>query len=73
MTGSCLLNMHKGATVKLLTILAVIGKNIVDIAVLLVTSVSRDVIVDKHITTPHAGQPSKKFRDCPINFDKPDT
>lgn len=56
-----------------LTMRATIGRNIVDIAVLLVTSVSRDVMVERHITTPHTGQPSKKLSASPINLDKPDT
>ena len=59
--------------INILTILATIGWNNTDIAVLLVISVSNDVIVDMHITTPQAGQPSKKFNPSPMNFDKPET
>lgn len=44
-----------------------------EIAVLLVISVSKEAIVERHITTPQAGQPSKKFNPSPINLDNPET
>lgn len=49
-----------------LTILAVIGRNIDVIAVLLVISVSSAVIVDSARTTLHLGHPPMKFKLSPI-------
>ena len=48
------------------------GRNMLDMAVLLVTSVTMAVIVDRHIIIPHIGQPSKKFRLSPIDLDRPE-
>lgn len=57
----------------LLTTFATIGRNIVDIAVLLVISVIDAVIVARHIIIPQVGHPSKKFKLSPMAFDSPDT
>lgn len=49
------------------------GRNMVVIAVLLVTSVMEAVIRDKHIIIAHIGQPPKKFKPLPMVSDNPDT
>lgn len=59
--------------VGLLTIPVTIGRKIVVMAALLVTSVILAVMADKHMTIPQIGQPSKKFKVLPIASDSPDT
>jgi len=48
------------------------GRKIVDMAVLLVTSVIVAVIADRHMIIPQVGQPSKKFKLSPIKVDSPE-
>lgn len=50
-----------------------IGRNIVAIAVLLVTSVMQAVIAERHIMIAQTLHPSKKFRALPIASDRPET
>jgi len=57
----------------LLTTLSTIGRNIVEIAVLLVNSVMEAVIAPRHMTMPQVGQLAKKLKLFPIISDKPET